>query len=174
MKVTYYVASSLDGFIAAEDGSVAWLDELGIAMEDTGYDAFYATVDALVMGRGTYEMIHSFGTWPYGDKPTWVCTNGEIEPMEGANIQKGKLPDEVAAEAGKTRINHLWLVGGGKLAASFLDAGLLTDISISQMPVMLGKGIRLFGPMKKPLKFELLQCDNKKAGFIQLEYSVKR
>ena len=79
MKVTYYVASSLDGYIAKEDGDVSWLEELNISMEETGYDEFYATVDALVMGRNTYEMIISFGQWPYGAKPVWVCTSKKYQ-----------------------------------------------------------------------------------------------
>ena len=64
MKVTYYVASSLDGYIAKEDGDVSWLEDLNISMEDAGYDKFYSTVDALVMGRKTYELVVSFGQWP--------------------------------------------------------------------------------------------------------------
>jgi len=75
MKITYYVASSLDGYIAKEDGDVSWLEQLNIPMEETGYDEFYSTVDAIVMGRNTYKMIVSFGQWPYGDKPGWVCTS---------------------------------------------------------------------------------------------------
>ena len=70
MKSTYYVASSLDSYIAKEDGDVSWLDDLGISPEESGYEEFYSTVDALVMGRETYDKLHEFGSWPYGDKPT--------------------------------------------------------------------------------------------------------
>ena len=88
MKVTYYVAKSLDDFIAREDGDVSWLDTLGISMEETGYDDFFAGVDSLVMGRDTYDFVHHFGSWPYSDKPTWVCTSREITPLEGVAVKK--------------------------------------------------------------------------------------
>jgi len=119
MKVTYYVASSLDGYIAKEDGDISWLEDLNISMEDAGYDKFYSTVDALVMGRKTYEMVVSFGQWPYGDKPVWVCSSNKITPIEGSNLQAGSTPEEASKAANEMNIKHLWLVGGGSLASSF-------------------------------------------------------
>ena len=113
-------------------------------MEEAGYDEFYSTVDALVMGRKTYEMIVSFGQWPYGDKPIWVCSGNSIDAMKGCNIQSEKTPLGTYNEAQAQGVKHLWLVGGGTLAASFLEEKLLTHISISQMPIILGGGIRLF------------------------------
>jgi len=86
-----------------EDGDVSWLEELDISMEDTGYNEFYSTVDALVMGRKTYEMIVSFGQWPYGDKPVWVCSRNKISPIEGCNLQAENTPEE-AYKAAKKRI----------------------------------------------------------------------
>jgi len=74
MKVTYYLASNLDGYIAKKDGDISWLDEIVTLEEDTGYEEFYSTVDSIVMGRKTYEMISSFGAWPYENKPVWVWT----------------------------------------------------------------------------------------------------
>lgn len=92
MKSTYYVASSLDGYIAKEDGDVSWLDDLGVSPEESGYEEFYSTVDALVMGRKTYDKLHKFGSWPYGDKPTWVCTTNSIDVFKGCNLQNEKKP----------------------------------------------------------------------------------
>ena len=86
MKITYYVASSLDGYIAREDGYVSWLDGLGISPEEAGYEEFYSTVDALVMGRKTYDMINSFGQWPYGDKAVWVCSSSKVKPINDCNL----------------------------------------------------------------------------------------
>ena len=99
MKSTYYAASSLDGYIAKEDGDVSWLDDLGISPEESGYEEFYSTVDALVMGRKTYDKLHEFGSWPYGDKPTWVCTTHSIDIFKGCKLQNGKNPVDAYKEA---------------------------------------------------------------------------
>ena len=173
MKIIYYVASSLDGYIAKEDGDVSWLEELNISIQDTGYDDFYSTVDALVMGRKTYEMIVSFGQWPYGDKPVWVCSSISIDAMDGCNLQNGKTPLDAYNEAGAQGLNHMWLVGGGNLAASFLKEKLLTHLSISQMPVILGGGIRLFGDLENQIKIERTSMEPHESGFTQMNFIVK-
>lgn len=173
LKVTYYAASSVDGYIAKSDGDVSWLEELDISMEDSGYESFFSTVDGLVMGRKTYEIIKSFGAWPYGDKPTWVCTCGEVEPSEGANLQNEKLPEAVVEAARDQGIKHLWLVGGGSLAASFVEKSLLTHTPISLMPIILGGGIPLFGPMGDHTHLKLKQCQSHAAGFMQIECELK-
>jgi dihydrofolate reductase len=172
MKVTYYVASSLDGYIAKEDGDVSWLEELNISMEEAGYDEFYSTVDALVMGRKTYEMIVSFGQWPYGDKPVWVCSSNNIDVIKDCNLQSGKTPLGAYNEAQVQGVNHLWLVGGGKLAASFLEEKLLTHLSISQMPIILGGGIKLFGDLQNHTKIQTISIEPHKSGFTQMEFLV--
>lgn len=173
MKITYYAASSLDGYIAKEDGDVSWLEELDISMEETGYDEFFSTVDALVMGRKTYEMIVSFGQWPYGDKPVWVCSSKSINAIDGCNLQNGKTPLDVCNEAQALGLNHMWLVGGGKLAASFLEEKLLTHLSISQMPIILGGGIRLISHLQNHIKIERISMEPHKSGFTQMDFLVK-
>ena len=125
MKITYYVATSSDGFIATENGDVSWLDDLNIDMTDTGYDDFFASIDGLVMGRNTYDFVFDYGSWPYEDKPSWVCTSNELEILEGANLRISKLPNDVIKEARAKDLKHLWLVGGGKLASAFLEKRLL-------------------------------------------------
>jgi len=172
MKITYYVASTIDGYIAKEDGDVSWLEELNISMEEAGYDEFYSTVDALVMGRNTYEMIVSFGQWPYGNKPVWVCSSKSINAMEGCNLQSGRTPLDTYNEAQAQGANHLWLVGGGKLAASFLEENLLTHLSISQMPIILGGGIKLFGEVQNHIKIQRISMKPHKSGFTQMDYLV--
>lgn len=172
MKTTYYVASSLDGYIAREDGDVSWLDELGVSIEETGYEEFYSTVDGLVMGRKTYEMIVNFGQWPYGNKPVWICSSGKIIPMEGCNLQVGNTPVQACHAAHELNVKHLWLVGGGNLASAFLENKLLTNISLSLMPIILGGGIKLFGNVPAPIKIEKGLITPHASGFIQLEYTI--
>ena len=173
MKITYYVASSIDGYIAREDGDVSWLDELGISPEESGYYEFLSTVDGIVMGRNTYDMILSFGSWPYGEKPTWVCTTRGITAVDGCNLQSGKTPNVVYNEAKHLGISHLWLVGGGILASSFLEKKYLNRLIISQMPIILGGGIRLFGELQKPLVVRSTATTLQKAGFTQMEFLIK-
>ena len=172
MKVIYYVASSLDGYIAKGDGDVSWLEGFDIPPEEYGYDAFYSTVDALVMGRQTYEMIRSFGAWPYGAKPVWVCTRSKVESIEGANLQRDTSPKEVVRAAREQGVNHLWLVGGGNLAASFIDESLLTKISLTLMPIILGSGIPLFGLLANSNLVRLKACQTNLSGFLQIEYEI--
>ena len=173
MKITYYVATSLDGFIAREDGDVSWLDDMNIDMSDTGYDDFFAGIDGLAMGRNTYDFVFNYGSWPYGDKPTWVCTSSELETLEGANLRIVKTADDVVKEARSEGLKHLWLAGGGKLASSFLERGLLTHLSISEMPVRLESGIPLFANHKlENLSAEKTEIFLKK-GFKQVEIALR-
>jgi len=174
MKVTYYVASSLDGYIAKSNGDVSWLDEIVTPLEETGYEEFFSTVDALVMGRKTYEMIYDFGTWPYGNKPVWVCTSSKIKLMEGCNLQAGATPEEAFNLAKEMNINHSWLVGGGSLASSFLKNNLLTNVSLSLMPIILGGGIKLFGELSNPVPIKEESSKSYNSGFRQIEYSIKQ
>ena len=173
MKITYYAATSLDGFIAREDGDVSWLDDLNIDMADTGYDDFFASIDGLAMGRNTYDFVFNYGSWPYGDKPTWVCTSSELETLEGANLKIVKTADDVVKEARSKGLKHLWLVGGGKLASSFLEKGLLTHLSISEMPVKLESGIPLFANHKlENLSAKKTEIFPKK-GFKRVEIALR-
>ncbi len=173
MKITYYVATSLDGFIAREDGDVSWLDDMNIDMADAGYDDFFASIDGLAMGRNTYDSVFNYGSWPYGDKPTWVFTSRDLKTMEGANLKIVKTADDVIKEAESKGLKHLWLVGGGKLASSFLEKGMLTHLSISEMPVKLEAGIPLFADHKlenlSAKKTEIFQ----KKGFKQVEIAIR-
>jgi dihydrofolate reductase len=148
MKITYYVATSLDGFIAREDGDVSWLDDMSIDMTDTGYEDFFASIDGLVMGRSTYDFIFKYGSWPYGNKPAFVCTSTDLEVLEGADLKIVKTIENVIKEAESKSIKHLWLVGGGKLASSFIEKGLLTHLSIFEMPIKPKSGIPLFANHK--------------------------
>ena len=172
MKITYYVATSLDGFIARENGDVSWLDDLNIDMTETGYDDFFASIDGLVMGRNTYDFVFNYGSWPYGDKPTWICTGRELMTLEGANLKIAKTADDVVTESESMGLKHLWLVGGGKLASSFLVKGLLTHLNISEMPIKLKSGIPLFANHKLERisveKPEIFQ----KNGFKQVEITL--
>ena len=159
MRITYYVAASLDGFIANEDGDVSWLDSLGIPMSETGYDEFYAGIDGILMGRKTYDFIVGYGEWPYGDKPTWICSTNRVVPIEGCNLQPAHNLPAAYKEAEEKELNNLWCVGGGALAASLIEDKQLTHIYLSVMPILLGGGIRLFGVGDFPSQVKLKKAN---------------
>jgi len=169
MKITYSAATSLEGFIAREDGDVSWLDDLNIDANETGLDEFLASIDGLVMGRGTYDFVFDYGAWPYDDKPAWVCTHRELEALEGANLMIVSTVGDVVKGAEAKGLKHLWLVGGGVLASSFLEKGLITNLSIAEMPIKLESGIPLFAAHRlediSSTKKEVIQ----KRGFTQIE-----
>lgn len=144
MRVTYYCAMSCDEFIATEAGDVSWLDELDVDDSASSYEAFFASVDGLVMGRATYDFVFDYGSWPYGDLPTWVFTHRPLEPLAGANLRPVQSIDEFLLQTEAAKLQHIWLVGGGQLASSFLERDLLSHISITESPVALKTGIPLF------------------------------
>lgn len=169
MKITYYAAMSSDGFIAREDGDVSWLDDLDIDFAETGAETFFNSIDGLVMGRDTYDFVFNYGSWPYEDKPSWVCTSQPLKPLPGAVLHAATSPQQIIDEANKAGLKHLWFVGGGKLASSFLDEGLLSNLSISEMPITLGAGIPLFSDHSIQTLQSVSSQTHEKNGFRQLE-----
>jgi dihydrofolate reductase len=138
------VACSIDGYIADRNGGVAWLDPFMDTGDDYGYSEFIASVDALIMGRGTYEKVLSFGTWPYGNLRCLVLTQRALEPaapeVRIRSGEPGSILDGLRGEG----FTHAWLVGGADLAGQFVARGLITDYVISYVPVVLGDGIPLW------------------------------
>jgi dihydrofolate reductase len=176
MKATVYIATSLDGFIAREDGGIDWLPpiEAGDDGEDYGYHAFFASVDTLVMGRNTFELVRGFGQWPYGDKRVIVLTSrpldlpdafaGRVEPMSGS-------PGEVAERLGARGAQHLY-VDGGKTIQGFLAEGLIQRLIIARIPVLIGRGIPLFGPVPHDIRLRHVATRAYANGLVQSEYEV--
>lgn len=152
MRIQYYTATSLDGFIADPDNALDWLLELEQdAVVEEQQRVFLAGVGALAMGSTTYEWIlreHLRGDprrWPY-EQPTWVFTTRQLPGVEGHDIRfvRGDVApvvEQVRAEVAEG--TNLWLVGGGELAGRFIDAGLLDDLLLAVAPVTLGAGAPL-------------------------------
>lgn len=175
MKCSVYIATSLDGFIAKPDGDIEWLDHPDYVLkdknEDFGFYAFMNSVDALVMGRHTFEKVLSFGEWPY-EKPVIVLSRkkrvipahlmGKIQFMDGE-------PHDILEKTSKKGFNHLY-IDGGKTIQRFLNARLIDVITITKIPVLLGKGIPLFGETKKDINMELISCTQYENGFVMVMY----
>mgnify|MGYP003393555773 CR=1 FL=1 len=170
MEIIYYVAVSLDGYIAPPDGKVDWLSACNAGSEDYGFWEFYNAIDALVEGSKTYEQALSFDQWPHPGKPCWVFTNRRLEVRQPEVTLTSGAPSEVVAQLSSRGIRRLWLVGGAQLAASFRAGGLITEYVLSVIPVFLGAGIPLFvgdGP-KENLK--LVESKTYSTGLVQLRY----
>lgn len=171
-KITLYVASSVDGFLAAEDGSVEWLDAFQPDPErsdDRGYEEFFDDVDCLVMGSKTYEQVLEFGEWPYGEKPTYVLTRRALPVAAGAVELVDGEPSDLARRL-KRQYRHVWLVGGAQLARAFLRANQVDELRLNVIPVLLGSGISLFGDTGRVRELDLLDATTRANGIVELHY----
>ncbi len=167
-KIVYYVAASLDGYIADADGGVGWLPEGD--PDDYGYSDFYAGVDALVMGRRTYDQVLTFGEWPYAGKPTYVFTsNPPADNPHGVEFV-GASPTEFAQSVAARYSGAVWLVGGANLAEQFRSAGLIDEYLVFVIPVILGRGVPLFGGDAPPTSLRLESAQTYDDGFVMLRY----
>ena len=171
----YFVGSSLDGYIAQDNGGLDWLERFN-DVEGLGdsYKAFEAGVGCVVMGGETYEWIraHQPGTWPY-DVPCWVFTHHELATDDGADVvlvrgDVDTFADELRRDAGK---KDVYIVGGGSLAGEFLAADLVDRIVLTIVPVALGGGVPLFGgnPLGVPAAFTF-EGLVERAGTVELTY----
>ena len=174
-ELVYYVAVSLDGYIAPPDGSVSWLAEFEGTGEDHGYAGFYSSVDALLMGGRTYDQALTFGDWPFAGKPSWVWTRQPREPRH-PEVQFLTGPLATAwQELTSSKVRRAWLVGGGELAGACRAAGLITDYILSVVPVILGAGRPLFGsaPGGERTSLSLVQSQSFRTGIVQTHYRVR-
>jgi dihydrofolate reductase len=151
-----YIATSLDGKIARPDGGLDWLIDGGPRPEEFGYEAFYASVDAILMGRGTYDAVRAMGGgWPYAGKPVLVVSSRPLpDPPPGVEARPGDLPAVVAELAGCTMV---WVEGGGQLLRGMMAIGRLDRLEIAVLPVILGEGIPLFPPGTPERRLKLVR-----------------
>ncbi|MFA7332075.1 MAG: dihydrofolate reductase family protein [Candidatus Delongbacteria bacterium] len=172
MELIYYVAASLDGYIATPDGGVDWLDEFNGGDDDYGYSEFLGSVDVLLMGSLTWRRALELGDWAWGDKPCVVFTRQELESDIPNLIVETRSPRVVVEELARAGHQRAWLVGGGRLAAALLQEDLLTDVIISSMPVLLGAGIPLVHALGevRSLSLEDTRCYSN--GVVQSHYRV--
>jgi dihydrofolate reductase len=172
MKASVFIATSLDGFIARGDGALDWLPHDG--GEPHGYDEFIATVDGIVIGRKTFETVLTFEAWPYGTKPVVVLssTPSALRAPEGAvcDFMTGS-PSEVAERLSARGLTHLY-VDGGITIQRFLDAGLIQRVVITRIPVLLGDGIPLFGPLRQDIRLVHVGTRTFPSGMVQSEYVI--
>lgn len=169
-QLIYYVAVSLDSFIAPPNGSVDWLAPYNTGSEDYGFAEFYKTVDALIEGSKTYEQALTFGEWPHPGKPCWVVTGRKLESKQPEVRFTSMAPAELLRHVASQGHQRIWLVGGSQLSASFRDAGLITEYVLSIVPVFLGSGRPLFAGPSPVENLRLVESKPYPSGLVQLRY----
>ncbi len=176
-RTQYYVAASLDGYIAEADDGLQWLFDAADDPSEGGddnYNAFYAQVTAIAMGATTYEIILGHERpWYYPGIPTWVFTHRDLPVPDGADVRfvQGSPADHIADMRAAAGDGVLWMLGGGELASQFADAGLLDDLIVSYVPAVLGTGIPLFArPL--PGTHTLTSSEVLERGMVQNIYAL--
>lgn len=178
IRASVFIATSLDGFIARLDDRIDWLDQANATVpegEDCGYKAFMESVDVLVMGRNTFETALGFPDWPYREKRVVVLSTRGVEipePLRSTVSTTADPPRALMERLGAEGAHHLY-VDGGKTIQSFLAGGLLTDLTITVIPVLLGSGKALFGALPSDVWLEHLSTVAYPFGFVQTRYRVR-
>ena len=178
-RVSVYIATSLDGFIARNDGGLDWLTQANATVpdgQDLGFHAFMDSVDALIMGRKTYEQVLSFGEWPYGRKPVVVLSRNSVSFPQG-------VPDTVTHSSEPLRdllkrlsdegVEQVY-VDGGATIQGFLSEDLVDEITVTVIPVILGGGIPLFGSYENDISLTHVRTTAYDFGFVQTTYAIKK
>ena len=174
MRTSVFVGTSLDGFIARTDHTFDFLSAGGeVSGEANGYDAFFATVDAVLMGRNTYEVVRPFAAWPYQTTPVFVLSHRPLAPTPaGAVVERLEgTPREVHALLAARGFQHVY-VDGGLTVQAFLRAGLVQRLTVTRVPVLIGAGIPLFGPLDADLPVRHLATRVILEGAVQSEYAL--
>ncbi len=184
MKCSIFIATSADGYIATQDGSIDWLytagnPEIEMGPVEMGFTDFIASVDCMIMGRKCMDMIASMNLsreqWPYGDIPVFVLSNSISEaPLnlrDKVEIYSGPIPD-LLERLNNKGYQHAYIDGGATITA-FLNLKLINQMTITKVPVLLGEGIPLFGKINSNIKLEESKAKAFPNDFIQIQYRVK-
>lgn len=168
-RIRHYVAMSLDGFVATDNGKVDFLDPFHHL--DLGYPEFSRQIGTLVMGRRTYDQVRGFGAWPYAGKNTVVLTRSALDadPPEGVEAYRGDLAD-LLPPLREAVDGDIWVVGGPMTARAFLDRNALDEVEVLIVPVVLGRGLSLFAGQEVHRKLELVLVEAKDGGVVRLLY----
>lgn len=191
MKVSAYIATSLDGFIARPDGALDWLPGAGddegrrfadgFAREeaDYGWSAFWDSVDCLIMGRRSFAKVRTFGGWPYEGKRVLVLSRDPQfvvpEELAGKAEAAGAPPSLSALLKQLSAAGHRHIyVDGGQTIQAFLREGLITEMTVTRIPVLIGEGIPLFGPVPSDIPLTLVRSVAYANGFVQSVYTLSK
>ena len=176
-EIKLHIATSIDGYIAREDGSLDWLnnhpnpDQL-----DYGYSDFLTEIDTIVMGRKTYEEVLGFGIeWPYLNCNTLILTSNKNYQVQTGNTKIiNEVDRKTIAGLKAESIKNIWIVGGGQVIAAFLNLAAIDELLLFIIPVILGKGIRLFPKPVIESHYKLVESGAYENGVVSLIYKLHR
>jgi len=172
MTISVFVGTSVDGFIARLNDDLDFLPEGG--GEPHGYNEFIAGVDAIVMGRKTFEKVLTFEAWPYGDKRVVVLSSRAVDlsgAVGGVVEQMAGSPNEIVSQLAASGAHHLY-IDGGITIQEFLRAGLIQSLIITRVPVLIGEGIPLFGSLPRDVRLRHIATRHYPSGLVQSEYHI--
>jgi len=168
-----FIGVSLDGFIARPDGDLKWLTERDLPFEETGYEEFVSGIDALIMGRSTYEIVAALDEWPY-TKPVFVLsTTLDSNTVARDDVSVHRDIDSVIEAFTAAGFTNAY-VDGGATIQNFLRLGLIDSLTLSYAPVLIGSGARLFGELVTDVDLDFVYTKTLPAGFVQTKYLVRR
>jgi dihydrofolate reductase len=171
MKLSVFVGTSLDGFIARKNGAYDFLPVDG--GEPHGYDEFIASVDTILIGRNTFEVVLKLPSWPYGDKRVVVLSHRplDLSGIAGRVEQMSGDPEQIVRKLAATGAQHVY-VDGGVTVQEFLRAGQIHRVTITRVPVLIGEGIPLFGSVARDIKLRHVGTRQYKSGLVSSDYEV--
>ena len=175
MRTIVYIGTSLDGFIARKDGNIDWLTQFANDEAFKAYDEFMNRIDAIVIGRGTFEKVLTFPSWPYDKKVFVLSTSMKLVP----EIVRGKVtilslkPKELLSYLSSEGFSGVY-IDGGKVIQQFLKEDLIDELIISKVPVLLGSGIPLFGDLATDLQFKHIRTTVASNELVRSYYERKR
>lgn len=171
-----FIATSLDGFIARPDGGLDWLEAANSVGEDHGYQGFMDRIDGIVMGRATFDVALRFDPWPY-DKALLVLSRtlapADIPPQLADRITIVRSVSDALTQGRRRGWDRVYVDGGATIRA-FLDAGAISDMVITRIPVLLGAGLPLFGPISEDIALRHIETRSFPSGLVQSRYEVPR
>jgi len=170
-----FIAASLDGYIARGNGDIDWLLPYSETGEDHGYNAFINTIDGIVMGRGSFEKVQTFSSWPY-DRPVIVMSRSLKDvpaSLAGKVTIVAQSPEIVMQNLAAQGMRRVY-VDGGKIIQSFLRAKLIADMIVTHVPVLLGSGIPLFGEQEADIALRHVSTASFPSGLVQSKYEITR
>jgi dihydrofolate reductase len=176
-KIKLFIAVSIDGFIAREDGSIGWLEDIeNPDRSDHGYKKFYDAIGTVVIGRKTYEQIIGFGVpWPYADRKTYLITSNKDYKISTENTEIFTEIDTRLIETLRSKEEKdVWPVGGGEIITRFIKERAIDEMILSIVPRLLGRGIRLFHEDSLDTLFELVDSESFSSGIVNLTYRKKK
>jgi len=170
IRASVFVGVSVDGFMARRDGGLEWLPS---DCEPHGYSEFMETVDALLIGRNTFDVVLAFDAWPYGDKPVYVLSSRPLAPAPPGAVVERLSGDAgaVAAELAGRGHEHVY-VDGGITIQQFLRAGRIQRLVVTRVPVLIGEGTPLFGAVPSDIRLRHVATRSFPSGLVQTEYHI--